>query len=107
MKMTDMSDITLNGGEITLLKTLGLSGALMSGKQLAERMDSMEGAELLDALTGLMTEGYVLSNKVNVRTIEALELASFRVNPVYARDLRGAIYPSRKSSDTGRRQRRA
>ena len=106
--MAYMSEITLNGGEITLLKTIGLSGGLVGGKQLAERMDSMEGAELLDALTGLMTEGYVLSNKVNVRTIDALETASFRVNPVYARDLRGALYPSRKSSpNTGRRQRRA
>lgn len=103
-----MSDITLNGGEITLLKTLGMSGGLVGGKQLAERMDSMEGAELLDALAGLMTEGYVLSNKVNVRTIEALESASFRVNPAFAKDLRGAVYPSRKAKpDAGRRQRRA
>ncbi len=103
-----MSEITLNGGEITLLKTIGLGGGLVGGKQLAERMDSMEGAELLDALSGLMAEGYVLSNKVNVRTLDALESASFRVNPVHARDLRGAVYPARKSKpDAGRRQRRA
>ena len=102
-----MSEITLNGGEITLLKTLGLNGGLVSGKQLVEKMDSMEGAELLDALTGLMTEGYVLANKVNVRTVEALESASFRVNPAYARELRGAVYPSRQPhQNTGRRQRR-
>ena len=55
----EMSDITLNGGEITILKTLGLSGGLVAGKQLIEKMDSMEGAELLDAMMGLMNEGYV------------------------------------------------
>lgn len=102
-----MSDITLNGGEITILKTLGLSGGLVAGKQLIEKMDSMEGAELLDAMMGLMNEGYVLANKVNVRTIDALETASFRVNPTFSKELRGAVYPSRRAKpDTGRRQRR-
>lgn len=103
-----MSDINLNGGEITILKTLGLSGGLMAGKQLVEKMDSMEGAELLDALIGLMNEGYVLANKVNVRTLDALLSSSFRVNPTFSKDLRGAVYPSRKPKpDAGRRQRRA
>ncbi len=103
-----MSEITLNGGEITILKTLGLSGGLVAGKQLVERMDSMEGAELLDAIIGLMSEGYVLANKVNVRTIDVLETTSFRVNPTFAKDLRGALYPSRRAKpEAGRRQRRA
>ncbi|MBA3964050.1 MAG: hypothetical protein H0X40_19425 [Chthoniobacterales bacterium] len=102
-----MSEITLNGGEITLLKTLGLGGSLVNGRQLKEKMDSMEGAELLDTLSGLITEGYVVANKVNVRTVEALESASFRVNAVHARELRDAVYPARKAAaNTGRRQRR-
>ena len=102
-----MSEITLNGGEITILKTIGLSGGLVGGKQLAERLDALESAELLDALGGLMTMGYVLSNKVNIRTMDAVESASFRVNPAFARDLRGAVYPSRQRPDkTSRRQRR-
>jgi hypothetical protein len=103
-----MSEITLNGGEITMLKTLGLSGTLVPGKQLAEKMDGMGGAELLDTLTGLMAEGYVLSNKVNVRTMEGLEGAAFRVNPTFSKDLREAVYPSRKEAPkAGRRQRRS
>ncbi len=102
-----MSEITLNGGEITILKTIGLSGGLVAGKQLTDRMDDMEGAEFLDTLTGLMTMGYVVSNKVNIRTMESVETASFRVNPAFARDLRDAVYPSRKPKEKpGRRQRR-
>lgn len=103
-----MADITLNGGEITILKTIGLSGGMVAGKQLAERMEEMESAEFLDSLEGLMSMGYVISNKVNIRTMEAVESASFRVNPAFARDLRGAVYPSRQpKADTGRRQRRS
>lgn len=102
-----MSEINLNGGEITILKTIGLSGGMMAGAQLADRMDEMEGAEFLDALAGLMAMDYVVSNKVNVRTMEAVKEASFRVNPAFARDLKDAIYPSRQKADTGRRKRRA
>jgi len=103
-----MAEITLNGGEITILKTIGLGGGMIDGKQLAERMDEMESAEFLDSLEGLMSMGYVVANKVNIRTLDAVESASFRVNPAFTRDLRGAVYPSRQhKADTGRRQRRS
>ena len=102
-----MSEITLSGGEISILKTIGLSGTPASGKQLAEHMEDMASAEFLDALDGLMTIGYVLANRVNIRTMDAVEASSFRVNPSFARELRDAIYPSRKRQvKTGRRQRR-
>jgi len=102
-----MSEITLNGGEITILKTIGLGGSTIGGKQLAERMEEMESAEFLDALDGLMTMGYVASNKVNIRTMEAVESASFRVNPAFSRVLRDAVYPSRaRAPKATRRQRR-
>ena len=102
-----MSDISLNGGEITLLKTLGLSGGTVAGRQLVERSDDMEGAEFLDTLGGLMAMGYVVSNKVNIRTMDAVESATFRVNSAFGRELKDAVYPSRKPVKTGRRQRRA
>ena len=63
-------EINLNGGEITLLKTLGLSGTPTYGKLLVEHIGDMEQAEFLDELTGLIELGYVLSDKVNVRTME-------------------------------------
>jgi hypothetical protein len=103
-----MSEIKLNGGEITILKTLGLSGATMAGSQLVDRMEGLEGAEFLDTLAGLITLDYVVANKVNVRTMDAVKTASFRVNATVARDLRDAVYPSRQSKpESGRRKRRS
>jgi len=101
-------EIKLNGGEITLLKTLGFSGTQMYGKVLLERIDEMEPAEFLDTLGGLLSQGYVLATKTNIRTIEEADNAFFRVNPVYARELRGATHPGavREREKLGRRQRR-
>ncbi len=102
-----MGDISLNGGEISILKTIGLSGGMMAGGQLADRTDEMDGAEFLDTLTGLMEQDYIVSNKVNVRTMDDVKSASFRVNPAHARELKDAVYPSRQKEDTGRRRRRS
>jgi hypothetical protein len=99
-------EINLSGGEITLLKTLGLSGASVTGKQLLERGGEMESAELLDALNGLIMTGYILCNKVNISSMEDAENAFFRVNSSYARDLRDAINPGRRREDKTRRRRR-
>ncbi|CAN5383243.1 hypothetical protein BH20VER3_BH20VER3_21180 [soil metagenome] len=102
-----MSDISLNGGEISILKTIGLGGGMMAGAQLADRAEDMESAEFLDTLGGLMTMGYVLSNKVNVRTMDDVKSASFRVNPAFARELKSAVYPSRQKPVATRRKRRS
>jgi hypothetical protein len=99
-------EINLSGGEISLLKTLGLSGGSVSGKQLLERGGEMEAAELLDALNGLIMTGYILCSKVNISTMEDAENAYFRVNSAYARDLRDAINPGRRREDKTRRRRR-
>ena len=103
-----MGEISLNGGEITLLKTLGLSGSTLSGVQLIDRLEEMEGAEFLDTLTGLMSMDHVVSNMVNIRTMDHVRKANFRVNPAHSRDLREAVYPSRQArTETGRRRRRS
>ena len=99
-------EIKLSGGEITLLKTLGLSGTPVYGKPLVERIGEMETAEFLDELNGLISQGYVLCDKVNIRTMEDVERAVFRVNASYARDLRDALNPSRRREEKGRRRRR-
>ena len=100
-------EIKLDGGEITILKTLGLSGTQMYGKLLLDRMDEMETAEFIDTLNGLISLGYVLSNRVNVRVLEDVERSFFRVNAAYARDLRDAISPGRRrEQDRVRRRRR-
>ena len=99
-------ETNLSGGEITLLKTMGLSGTPVYGKLLIERIGEMEKAEFLDELTGLISQGYVLCDKVNVRTMDDVEHAVFRVNASYARDLRDALHPGRRREEKSRRRRR-
>jgi hypothetical protein len=99
-------EINLDGGEISILKAIGLTGTPVFGKQLLERIDEMMPAELLDSLSGLISLGYVLSSKVNVRTTEDVEKSVFRVNQSYAQDLKDAIHPSRARERKGRRERR-
>lgn len=99
-------EINLSGGEITLLKTMGLSGTPVYGKFLVQRIGEMESAEFLDELTGLISLGYILCDKVSVRTMEDVEHAVFRVNASYARDLRDALHPGRRRESEGRRRRR-
>jgi hypothetical protein len=101
-------EIILDGGEISLLKKIGLSGAQMYGKLLIDKVDGMEPAEFLETLSGLIDQGYVLSNKVNIRLLEDAEKAFFRVNAAYAKDLRDAVNPGRKRDRerTARQRRR-
>jgi hypothetical protein len=89
-------EIKLDGGEISILKKIGLSGSPLFGKLLLDRIEEMETGEFLDTLAGLIDQGYVLSNKVNIRLMEDVEKASFRVNPAYSKDLQDAVNPSRK-----------
>jgi hypothetical protein len=89
-------DIKLNGGEIAILKKIGLSGSPLFGKLLVERIEEMETGEFLDALIGLIDLNYVIANKVNIRLLEDVEKASFRVNPSFSKDLQDAVNPSRR-----------
>ena len=99
-------EINLSGSEITLLKTLGLSGTPTYGKLLVEKIGDMEQAEFLDDLSGLISQGYVISDKVNMRTMEDVERGVFRVNASYARDLKDALHPGRRREREPRRRRR-
>ncbi len=99
-------EINLSGGEITLLKTLGLSGVPTYGKMLVEKIGEMENAEFLDELNGLISLGYVLADKINVRTMEDVERSVFRVNASYARDLKDALHPGHRREREPRRRRR-
>ena len=100
-------EIKLDGGEITILKKIGLSGSPLFGKLLVDRIEEMEKGEFLDTLGGLMDQNYVLSNKVNIRLMEDVQKAFFRVNPVYSKDLQDAVNPSRKRDrERSERQRR-
>lgn len=89
-------EIKLNGGEITILKKIGLSGAPLFGKLLIDRIEGMETGEFLDTLGGLIDLGYVVSNKVNIRLMEDVERAFFRVNPAHSKELAEALNPAKK-----------
>jgi hypothetical protein len=98
-------EIKLNGGEISILKTLGLSGSPLIGKLLLDRVE-MESAELIDTLGGLIEQGYIISTKVNIQSAEDIERSAFRVNSSYARDLRDTLKPGRRREERSRRSRR-
>lgn len=103
-----MSDIKLSGGEITMLKALGLGGSPLHGKLFIDRMKDMGSAEFLDTLNGLVSSDYVLASKVNLMKMEDAERCSFRVNSAYAKELRDALRPSgRRAPERERRRRRA
>jgi hypothetical protein len=99
-------EISLSGGEITLLKTMGLTGAPVYGKLLIDHIGEMEPAEFLDELHGLIEQGYVLSDKQSLHSMEEVERAVFRVNASYIHDLRDAIHPGRHREQQRRRHRR-
>lgn len=100
-------EIQLGGGEITLLKSIGLSGSPVLGKLILERVDSLEKSELVETLAGLISMDYVLTNRVNVRTVEDVERGFFRVNPAHTKDLRDAVNPGRRREhDRSKRERR-
>ena len=99
-------EIQLSGGEITILKAIGLSGAAMAGKFLLDQIEEVEAGEFIDTLAGLVAMGYLLATKVNIRTLEDIERASFRVNPSYAHDLKDALDPSRRREGEKQRRRR-
>ena len=99
-------EIKLDGGEITVLKKIGLSGTPVYGKMLVDRAEGMETAEFLDTLVGLIDQGYVIANKVNIRLMEDVEQAFFRVDSAYAKDLRDAINPGRRREQARTRRRR-
>ena len=100
-------EINLSGGEITLLKTMGLSGTPTYGRLLVQNVGEMMEAEFVEDLNSLIELGYVLSDKANVRTMEDVERAVFRVNASYARDLKDAIQPGRRRDREQRRRRRS
>ena len=98
-------ELNLNGGEIAILKALGLSGAAILGTQLLERTGEIQFSELADDLHGLIMCGYVISDKAAIRTAEEVERATFHVNANYARDLKEAIRPSHREPERRRRRR--
>lgn len=77
----------------------------MTGETLVDRLPSLEVAELVDTLQGLMMFGYVIADRQSFREIEDLNRTNFHINSGYSKDLRAAIDPTRKRPETRRRRR--
>jgi hypothetical protein len=99
-----MSNINLDGGETSLIRTLGFGGAPMMGRDLKLRLQGMGDAEIVEILKTLIAIGYVSANR-DIDRVEDLDRASFFVNPGYARELKEALDPRAKEPPTRRMRR--
>ena len=100
-------DLNLDGGEISVLKALGIGGSGLSGEDLLARVADLEIAELIDTLQGLMMMGYVTADKQSFHSREELSKLHFQVNSGYSKDLKEAVDPStRDKPKKSRRVRR-
>ncbi len=98
-------EISLSGGDVSVIKALGLSGSQINGKNLLGRLGAMEGAEIVDTLSGLVQMDYVLCDVEKLRTVEDMQEANFSVNTAMLRDLREALMPPKKETKPTRQRR--
>lgn len=98
-------EISLSGGDISVLKALGLSGGQVGGKALVDRLGGMETAEIIDTLDGLVMMDYVQSDTEKIRSMSDLQAAKFNVNTAVIRDLRDALTPQKKEAKPTRQRR--
>ena len=99
-------ELNLDGGEVQMLKAIGIGGSNISGEVLIERVTGMEEAEFIDTLQGLMMMGYVLADKQAFHDLEDVKKAEFHVNSGYSKALREAIDPRFRPEKRSRRVRR-
>ena len=79
-------ELNLDGGEVSIIKALGLSSTEMTGEDLMDRVSSdMLPVEIIDCLKGLISQGYVDSDKSSFYSIDEFKVVSFRVNSGYSK----------------------
>src|SRR5205807_1885321 len=86
-------ELNLDGGEVSIIKAIGLSGTEVTGEELMRRCPELVGAEVVDTLKGLMMLGYVVSDSGSFHDEEDLLHITFRVNSGYSKELREALNP--------------
>jgi hypothetical protein len=98
-------ELNLDGGEIAIVKAIGLSGAEMRGDDLMERVADLGVSDLIDTLKGLISVGFVEADKSNFYDEDDMKNVYFHVNSGYAKELRDAMDPN-KDRPKSRRMRR-
>jgi hypothetical protein len=99
-------EINLDGGEVSIIKALGMSSTEMLGSDLLERVSmDLAGAEVLDVIKGLMAMGYVDADKSGFYSVDDMKQLYFRINSGYSKDLRDSLAP-RQTTVKSKRVRR-
>ena len=52
-------EIQLDGAEISIVKAIGIGGGEIDGGTLLSRCEDLDVAELIDAIRGLIMQGFV------------------------------------------------
>ena len=100
-------EINLDGGEVSVIKALGVGSGEMNGEDLITRLGGdLVPAELIDTLKGLIMMGYVEADKNAFYKAEDLKSVHFRVNSGYSKDLREALSPQQAKPKKSKRVRR-
>jgi len=95
-------ELNLDGGEVSVIKAIGLSGSDVSGEDIMHRCPELVPAELIDTLKSLMMLGYVVSDAGSFHDFEELKRISFHVNSGYSKDLREALNPQQNKPKSKR-----
>jgi hypothetical protein len=99
-------EISLTGGDTSVLKAIGMSGVSIRGSMVIERLgNDLAPADLIDTLEGLMMFDYILASTDRFRTLEDVEKADFKVNPACAKELRDAVSGRSREPEQRRRRR--
>jgi hypothetical protein len=89
-----MANITLDGGEISIIKALGLTGSGLPGDQLQARVGDLEEAELIDTLKCMVALGYLIADRSSFSTREDFIRTTFHVNSGYSKEIKEAMDPN-------------
>jgi hypothetical protein len=92
-----MRELSLSGGDISLIKCFGAGTTPISGKDLA-KSSGMVAAELVDTLQGLVIQDLVQCAKPSFKTMQDIETVMFRLNSGRMKDIRTAIRPQARKS---------
>lgn len=99
-------EISLTGGDTTVLKAIGLSGTPIKGTSMLDRLgNDVEPTELIGTLEGLLMFDYIVCSIGRLRTLEDVEKADFKVNPACAKELRDAVKGRPREPEQRRRRR--
>ncbi len=98
-----MSKINLDGGEITIIRALGVSGAPMLGRDLKSHVGGVGETQLMETLKTMIALGYITAIP-DLDLVEDLDKVTFAVNSGYARDLKEALEPEPERPKRVRRQ---